>query len=256
MLSKYFTIEVKPTIPVTAVAQDLAYTNGDIAFDWTKFEIPRGPAKLICLTYFTRGKDHTNDNTDNISLLYAKTINGQAPSTLGTVDNSFVDNFGWQNNVIGFSSVNFTTNNGPNLQGALMMHGNREHDDNLVLTGEPNSGSTKGLDELYIAGIYESSGTSFSTTVLARGGVTADGSVATLDTDAGSDDNPRAEQVFAPGDVIHTVANGLVGTIKSIAAFSSNKQVITFESPIANDVADNAELFNINPMRILLHFEK
>lgn len=256
MLSRYFTIEVKPTIPVTADAQNTNYSVGDIAFDWTRFEIPRGPAKLICLTYIIRGKDSTNDNNDNISLLYAKTINGQAPSTLGTVDNGPVDSFGWQNNIIGFSKVSFATNDGPNLQGALMMHGNREHDDNLILTGEPNSGSTKGLDELYIAGVYESNDTNFSTTVLARGGVTADGSVITLDTDAGSDDDPNAEEVFAPGDVIHTVANGLVGTVKSVAAFSTDRQVITFESPIANNVADNAELFNINPIRILLHFEK
>ena len=76
----------------------------------------------------------TVDNNDNISLLYAKTINGQAPSTLGTVDNGPVDSFGWQNNIIGFSKVSFATNDGPNLQGALMMHGNREHDDNLILS--------------------------------------------------------------------------------------------------------------------------
>ena len=256
MLSRYFTIEVKPTIPVTAGAQNTDYGVGDIAFDWTRFEIPRGPAKLICITYIQRCEDNTNDNSSNLSLLYAKTINGQAPPTIGTVDGGVVDGFGWQNNIIGFSDIDFSENNGPILQGSINMHGNREHDDNLVLTGEPNSGSTKGLDELYVAGVYKSGGVNFSTTALARGGVTADGSIATLDTDNGSDGDPNAERTFAPGDVIHTVANGLVGTVKSIAAFGSNKQVITFESPIANDVADDAELFNINPIRILLHFEK
>ena len=40
-MGKYFTVEVKPT--VTASKQHLGgFTAGDVLFDWTEFEIPKG----------------------------------------------------------------------------------------------------------------------------------------------------------------------------------------------------------------------
>ena len=46
MKSKYFTVEVKPTIAASKQAL-AAFTDGDLLFDWTSFQIPRGPAKLV-----------------------------------------------------------------------------------------------------------------------------------------------------------------------------------------------------------------
>ena len=49
MKSKYFTVEVKPTIAASKQAL-AAFADGDLLFDWTSFQIPRGPAKLVNAT--------------------------------------------------------------------------------------------------------------------------------------------------------------------------------------------------------------
>ena len=47
-----------------------------------------------------------------------------------------------------------------------------------------------------------------------------------------------------------------MGTIASIAAFGSSKQDITFEAVTPEVLDDNEELYNINPIRVILSFEK
>ena len=46
MKSKYFTVEVKPVLPVATQIQsnktDLAFGAGDLLFDWTSFDVPKG----------------------------------------------------------------------------------------------------------------------------------------------------------------------------------------------------------------------
>jgi hypothetical protein len=129
----------------------------------------------------------------------------------------------------------------------------------VILEGEPKSGSSVGYDKLYVAGLVRSvdgTSTNFSTSVLARGGTTADGVVVEVPTDKGSDDDPDADLIFAPGDVIHTAANQPIGTIKSISAFDTDHQDLIFENPIETTVLDNIELYNINPIKLILNFEK
>ena len=44
-MSKYFTVEVKPTIPGEHQSTDShQYTSKDVLFDWTSFQIPKGAA--------------------------------------------------------------------------------------------------------------------------------------------------------------------------------------------------------------------
>jgi hypothetical protein len=94
----------------------------------------------------------------------------------------------------------------------------------------------------------------FGTTVLARGGEAA--GVTVVETDKGADDDPDAELIFAPGDVLHSATDGVLGTVASIAAFASSKQDITFTAVTPDAIADDEEIFNINPIRIILSFEK
>ena len=257
MLSNYFTVEVKPTMPV-AEQDDGNYGNHEILFDWTPFQIPRGPARLIGVTALIRGTDGADQSLD-AELIYAKTKNAgiTAPPTLGGTHDA-IDSGGWQNHLLGASMLDADgakAQNDTDLVSMSILH-NTLGADCLILEGEPNSGDTIGLDTLYVAGIARGANYNFSTTVLSRGGTTADGSVAIVATDKGSNDDPDADLIFAPGDVLHTTANGLIGTVKSIAAFGSSKQDITFESAIANNVDDNDEIFNISPITLRLHFEK
>ena len=57
-MGKYFTVEVTPTITASRqAANSSVYSAGDILFDWTSFQMPRGAARLIGLTAVMRGKN-------------------------------------------------------------------------------------------------------------------------------------------------------------------------------------------------------
>ena len=40
-MGKYFTVEVKPTMPTVAIGQHADFADGDIVFDWFGFDIRR-----------------------------------------------------------------------------------------------------------------------------------------------------------------------------------------------------------------------
>ena len=41
-MGKYFTVEVKPTIPNVAAGQHAAFADNDLLFDWFAFDVPKG----------------------------------------------------------------------------------------------------------------------------------------------------------------------------------------------------------------------
>ena len=259
-MNRYFNVEVKPTIP--ALDQHSGdFAAGTILFNWTEFEIPKGGARLIGITAIVRGKDGADQGNDDISLVFAKSIDNVAPTNLGSV-RSTVSSGGWTNNAIGHFHLDgdSETTLGKLVVAEVYTSATSTFTNaGMVMEGEPKSGSSVGYDKLYVAGLVRSvDGTSinFSTSVLARGGTTADGVAVEVPTDKGSDDDPDADLVFAPGDVIHTLANQPVGTVKSISAFDTDHQDLVFEDPIGPTISDNSELYIINPIKLILNFEK
>ena len=61
-LSKYFTVKVKPTI--TASLQTGVFTAGDVVWDWTSFEVPKGTNRIIGATLMVRGTNGTGAATN------------------------------------------------------------------------------------------------------------------------------------------------------------------------------------------------
>ena len=251
MKSKYFSTDVKPIMPGNI--QEAAYADTEILFDWAEFEIPRGPGKMLGVTAVVEGLNGADQAEEiDIELVFARTHNLIAPPTLGTTG-ALVTSAGWKNHVIGriLLDASIDSNDGDLVYVNVMKH---QKQANIVMQGEPLSGSTVGLDKFYVAAIAKGA-LNFSTTVLARGaGAVGD---LTIDTDKGSDDDPDAELIFAPGDVLHGGTGAVLGTVKSIAAFGSSKQVITLESPgLVEILDDNEEIYNASPIRLKLDFEK
>jgi hypothetical protein len=251
MQSKYFSTDIKPIMPGNI--QQAAYADTEILFDWTEFEIPRGPGKMLGVTALVEGVNGADQaGAIDIELFFARTNNLIAPPTLGTTG-ALVTKAGWKNHVIGrlLLDASADSNNGDLVYVNVMKH---QKQPNIVMQGEPLSGSTIGVDKFYVAAISKGA-LDFSTTVIARGG----GAVGdlTIDTDKGSNDDPDAELIFAPGDVLHGGTGAVLGTVKSIAAFASNTQVITLESPgLVEALDDNEEIYNASPIRLKIDFEK
>ena len=260
-MGKYFTVEVKPTIPASQQAANTAeYTGDDVLFDWEAVQVPRGASKLVSATLITRGADGATQAPKDIDIYFAKSINGTAPVTIGNSNATMSAAPIVSNHMIGM--VHIESGDGTNASSIdlfqMQQTGSGAANSMIpacILEPEVNSGNNVGFDTLYVAA--STGGTfSFGTTVLARGGTTADGSVAVVETDKGSNDDPNADLIFAVGDVLHSATDDVLGTVASIGAFGSSKQDITFESAIAATIADNEEIFNVNPLRLILSFEK
>ena len=82
-MGKYYSVQVNPDVN-NGAATGTAFAAGDLIFDWTPFEIPKGSAALSSICITVAGHDGANEAQGDFELIFAKSINGVAPNTLGT----------------------------------------------------------------------------------------------------------------------------------------------------------------------------
>tara|TARA_Y100000004_G_C8827702_1_gene374732 strand:- start:53 stop:808 length:756 start_codon:yes stop_codon:yes gene_type:complete len=247
----YLNKQVKPVIPGNL--QNTQFTSEDVLFDWTEFDIPRGGAALKTVTAIIRGKDGVDQpSLQHIHLLFARSINGSAPASLGTVNGS-ANGTGYFNNIIGgfvldksdalVSGLDFITiyqqgHSGAAAQGLPQIS---------FSTEDASTAATKGTERYYVAALHVGgSGFNFSTGVLLNQGsdqATATGST-TLTVD-GTD----ARKVFSVGDVMVDAAGATIGTVTAVAELS-----VTVDA-VANAITDDDELLVQSPVGLQLSIE-
>ena len=266
-MGKYFKVDVKPLIPASLQHSNANMTVGKVLADWTEFEVPRGAAKLIGINILIKGVDGADVNPTDFEIIWAKgNPDGSAPTSLvaagAVVAVPAVGSPPWYNLLQGRTYIDATETKdagsllvlrqmsppyimgGKNLAqqtDGFSLGGNTE----VILEGEPNSGSNVGYDKLYCAIINQA---------------TAPYTTSTLNVDAvygtGVDsivvETIDARLAFAPGDVIHDENDRLLGTVKSIDSATA----ITFEDNLANATVEDKHLYNANPMVFQLSFEK
>ena len=115
---------------------------------------------------------------------------------------------------------------------------------NMVLQGEPDSGSNVGYDKLYISGVVANT-TNFTSTM------TVDGTPATTQANLDVAD-VSAVIAFSPGDVLHDEDDRLLGTVKSITDATN----ILMKENLANAGVNDKLVYNIHPVVFQLSFEK
>ena len=278
-MGKYFTVEVKPTITAGTQVQ---YSADDILFDWTSFQVPRGANKLISASIIMRGTDGgTQDQAkSDVDLIFAKSISGTAPATLGTTNATVTAVPAVSNHILGMTRFTSGTDYGAEAfdyfaVGTTGSGGNASNVPNIVLQGETVTGDNVGYDTLYLGGIAGNTGLDFGTAVLTDATVDVSGlSAATLTGIDGT--SPLV--AFAVGDIIHATDDIILGEIASMDANN-----ITFRhdggttldptgsytvpadltawkiqngAGAAGDLANNDELFNIHPLKVILSFER
>ena len=275
-MGKYFNVVVKPTILASKLA--VVYGSGDLVFDWHAVDIPKGASKLMGVTAIMRQKHGTAANEHPFQLVYAKSINNVAPSSLGTV-NATANGTGYFNNVIGKST--FTANdymsdildNGVTVV-ALAQGGASSEKPSIVLEGEPDSGTNVGFDKLYVGMIAEGAFDFTTDAEISRAITIADNTGSFVDADV---EGTALNLVFSPGDVIHAADDIIIGEVDTVDAaamtfkFGCEATASETNSTVpanlaafvtqngagtAGDLADGDELINVNPIKIILHFEK
>ena len=269
---KFFNVTVLPDLvrDTGTVSAVNAFSNGDLIFDWTPFDIPKGSAQLKSIEAIIRGTDGADQvgTGEDFELIFAKSVDGNAPSTLGTINQAVSKStvsgtgVGWFRNIIGSIFMDATNNdNAGNLVFIDTFSANFEAlRDCPVLTGEPDSGTNVGFDKLYVAAYSRGATFNFGTGVLlnetdadalaAFDAADASKSTATLTID-GTD----ARKVFQNGDVVVAADGAVCGTIKNLTHDGTDGTLV-LTAKHTDALTNNDELINKNPIRLELSFEK
>jgi hypothetical protein len=259
--SKYYSVEVSPDMNHGA-ATGTATNDGDILFDWTPFEIPKGAAKIVSITLSSFGHDGATHGNEDLNIYFAKSIAGVAPTTLGTTHAAPTagTTAPSHKNLLGFYLLDAShQQDGGALVGRNIYNFNnasgateKEH---LVIsnTDMDYAATTAGYQTFWLAGIsFDTNGIwDFGTAIASNEDASANvaanttGNSVVLKT-SGTD--PR--NVFAPGDI----AVGSTGgpTMEVVSVDSATQMTVKNIS----EQLDNAEIINpLNPFRFIIGFE-
>ena len=268
MLGKYITRTLKPEIS-PAIGYLAAFTANDLLFDWTSFTLPQGGNRLVGATAVIR----SNDGADQIcpmDLFFAKNAlnmgdiaDGTAPVSMGTQHAAPTVNpaNAYWDQIIGHSQLtadNFSTagaNEGGFTVGTTGYHA--------------STGATAGLtgqsplifEDYGVApdnGLY-----TFYVGATAIGTPNFDSNLA-FASGTGNDltcDGTDARKILAPGDRIKAydiseddgtiIDIGTVGTVPDATSV-----LLKGATTSAGTLGDGDLIFNINPIKLILTFER
>ena len=252
--SKFFTVDVKPTIAASKQHAG-AFAAGDVLFDWTAVQIPKGSALLRSVTALPKGDATPTANTFGFDLLFSSTdtvsLGTLNAAAAHTPSNDFLGK-------VEFESANYTH---AALQStAVATSGHNGDWCPLVLTPKMTDPvnytyQTPGFDTVYVGAIATGAFDFSSITAIAESGTAGAASTQAITTDGTSMDNTAH---FIAGDVLHIgtsvgepTADSLIGTVDSVAA-----RTITLTDTSATALVDGDILYNIHPMRLILSLER
>ena len=248
-MGKYFTVEVKPTIPNVTAGQNAAFTANDLLFDWFAFDVPKGTSfiKQVVLEVRPNGLSGASVNEIALDLIFAKTVNGAAPTSLGTVNSALTADVNNSNHMIGFIPGNAFSYEGHLDSTAVAIA--REAKAGLIIEGEPDSGTNVGFDRIYVAGVCGGA-FDFRSLIQINNG--------TLDGDTFTVDGVDPRGTFAVGDVIAATADADATVSKSLGTIKSmpDANTIILESTTETSVLNDDSIYNTTPVKILLGCKK
>jgi len=276
-LGRYITREVKPVIGPN-IGYLGAFTANDVLFDWTVFTLPQGGSRLVGVTAIIRANGaHATDPVDQecpMDLFFAKAAynmgdiaDGTAPTTLGTQHAASTADpaNAYYNNIIGHTKLtvdNFNTDDTPSTTGVT-----------IGTTGyhASTSGATQGLTGQSPT-IFDDYGLTpgdglhkFYVGATCIGTPNFDSNCAFVSEDeTGNDltvDGGTAKDMFAPGDRIKAYDisedNGTIIDIGTIGTVPDDTSILLKdEASSAGTLANGDLIFNINPIKLILTFER
>ena len=268
-LGRYITRTVKPLIKSHRQHQ-AAFTANDLLFDWTSFTLPQGGSRLVGITAIVRSNDGA-DQTVPMDLFFARnTFNtgdvqdGTAPTSLGTSHAAITTPLQdpYYNNLIGHTKLtadNFSTAGAINFGVSIGTTGY-----------QASTGATAGLSGQNPL-IFEDYGATpndglytfyVGATCISTPNFDSDVAVVSVDGLDITCDGTDVRTMLAPGDVLEAYDIGTddgatifeLGTIGSIPDATS----VRMKSGATNldSLQDGDNLYNINPIKLILTFER
>jgi len=255
-MNKFFSLDVKPEILGSKQALG-AYSDGDLIADWFAFDLPNGGNLLKEAFMVTKGTDGTRQ-THAVEAYFAKSINGYAPGALGTVHAtaSGIASVN-QNHLLAFMTTeededtptgldNLTIQRFMYRHGAFKTYGPSPQ---IVLQGEPNTGTTKGYSKLYVALTSIDGAPNFASTVVCDAVQPVGQQFLTVKTTG-------ARTNFSLGDVLVDEDDRLLGTIFGDPSSITNTNIPLDTTGLVNASVDNKDVYSKAPIRLILSFER
>ena len=268
------------------------FATDDVLFDWEPIDIPKGTSRLKGITAVLRMKNGTVTNEFPFEVIFARSINGVEPPSIGT-GNATVGGTGFYNHVIGSQPVLAADFMADSFDNGICMAAANCTTRALLLEGEPNQQfpnvdpvqCAMGYDRIYVAAIAGGA-FDFSTAVEISQTVDVSGlsACSLVNADLEGTD-PRL--AFVPGDRIVAQDGVLLGEIKSMPdantinfkcnnensenqgttrsiKFATAGRVGNYGVPktlaswiaLSADLADGDLLYNTTPIKLILHLEK
>jgi len=264
-MGKYFNVDVIPD----CIAGDVSDNNGtddvgagDIIFNWTAVDVPKGGSAIVSISAVANAEDgaYGSGSLTDYELMFAKSVNGVAPPSLGDINGVQTTGGSMRNHIIGSARLESTAANATLSKTTFhVVYTNSAHGTTnsasvgsnmpIVMDLEPDSGTNVGFDKLYVAG-FQVGARNYGTGVLADGAVDASSAQSTTITVKTVD----ATKIFSVGDQVYVMDldTPIPGTLTAVTATT-----LTFsEANTTVDITDGDELLNANPIRIKLGFEK
>lgn len=268
MKGNYFNSDViVPLVP--ANIQNVVFADGDILFDWTVFDIPKGGARLIGASMQIR-HNKIASGVGGVDLLFANgKSNGVAPSTLGGGNTILGVDVFHSTDIVGYLPGSNSDMTGGGATATAAVHTTIKGDNHSIVLSNPNksTGESEGYDRYYVAGLANAA-------VDLRSLVAFDADLAAANQDGRFTnlDGTAPTLVFNAGDVLHSSANVIIGEVASLTVNDitvkfdgevSTNHSGTFTVPadiaaqiaVSGDIAEDELVYNVFPIRIILHFE-
>ena len=259
-MAQFLVVDVIPD----CIAGDVSDNNGtndihagDVVFGWTAVDVPAGSGMIQSFSAIINSEDgaYASTSLSDYEILFAKSVRGSAPPSLGTIGAS-ADGIGWQEHLVGAIRIEGTA--GVGTLAHLDFHvvynaattsnggsGGRGSTLPLVYQLDHTVNTTTGFDKLYVAAIQNNS-RNYGTGVLADGAVDASSAQSTTITVKTVD----ARKIFSVGDQVYVadLDTPIPGTLTKVEATT-----LTFsEANTTVDITDEDELLTANPIRIKL----
>ena len=257
MAEKYFQKTLRPDVVngdvsgvINTNASDKVFASGDILFDWQPLDLPKGTDAVVNGSIHMYGVDGGATARKDLFLLFAKSNNGVAPTTLGVTNLGVTGCYELPDILLG--SMKFEGNtNGQGIidvtNGSIYYYGVGSSSGTqgpivLETSGTPGSATTQ---RVYVAGLAGGS-LNFSTGILLNDAShIADDAQTSLPVD-GVD--PRL--AFRVGDTVYI--HDVDTPVGTVASLSANAIVLTANNVGA--IANNDEFINAQPFTMNLSF--
>tara|TARA_R100000234_G_C4947724_1_gene155886 strand:- start:52 stop:795 length:744 start_codon:yes stop_codon:yes gene_type:complete len=247
MASKYFTVEVSPTVAASKQHAG-SFGAGTLIADWTAIQVPRGSNMLRSVTLLVRPKGDASPTVNNFAfgIAFSKTNTVSLGTVRGSIQNRPSNDF---LGVIEIDSANYSTGTLQSTAIATVGGDTAQAAPPLVLQGDITTGDNVGFDTIYVAIFSQSANNTFQSINAVNEANFAAGAQTVITMDGTSMD---VREHFAVGDVLHAQDDAILGTVASVDSATQ----ITLTAANTDAIDEDDIIYNINPIKLVLGFER